>query len=155
MIRVVHPGSRILMLTFSHPGARIQGSKRHPIPDPGSGSATLVFSSFNSVSTLSPPHPPLLFSPQIFFPHCFARQNFHVFYNLPYRCPSRLHWEIPVEDPCHKYGIVISQNKTSLMLRMFRHFRRDQLLIFRVTLSGFARFRLLCGQMFLLSSFRR
>jgi hypothetical protein len=30
------------MLTFSHPGSRIQGSKRHPIPDPGSGSATLV-----------------------------------------------------------------------------------------------------------------
>ncbi len=42
MIRVVHPGSRIWMLTFSHPGSRIQGSKRHPIPDPGSGSATLV-----------------------------------------------------------------------------------------------------------------
>jgi hypothetical protein len=36
MIRVVHPGSRIRMLTFSHPGSRIQGSKRHPIPDPGS-----------------------------------------------------------------------------------------------------------------------
>jgi hypothetical protein len=28
--------SRIRMLTFSHPGFRIQGSKRHPIPDPGS-----------------------------------------------------------------------------------------------------------------------
>jgi hypothetical protein len=43
MIRVVHPGSRIRMLTFSHPGSRtrIQGSKKHPIPDPGSGSATL------------------------------------------------------------------------------------------------------------------
>ncbi len=27
MIRVVHPGSRILMLTFFHPGSRIQGSK--------------------------------------------------------------------------------------------------------------------------------
>ena len=40
MIRVVHPGSRIRMLTFSHPGSRIQGSKRHSIPDPGS--ATLV-----------------------------------------------------------------------------------------------------------------
>jgi hypothetical protein len=24
------------MLTFSHPGSRIQGSKRYPIPDPGS-----------------------------------------------------------------------------------------------------------------------
>ncbi len=42
MIRVVHPGSQILMLTFSHPGSRIQGSKRFPIPDPGSGSATLM-----------------------------------------------------------------------------------------------------------------
>jgi hypothetical protein len=42
MIRVVYPGSRIRMLTFSHPGSRIQGSKRHPIPDPGSGSATLA-----------------------------------------------------------------------------------------------------------------
>jgi hypothetical protein len=30
------PGSssRIRMLTFSHPGSRIQGSKRHPIPYP-------------------------------------------------------------------------------------------------------------------------
>jgi hypothetical protein len=38
MIRVVHPGSRIRMLTtgISHPGSRIQGSKRHPITDPGS-----------------------------------------------------------------------------------------------------------------------
>ncbi len=38
MIRVVHPGSRIRMLTFSHPGSRIQGSKstqsRIPDPDP-------------------------------------------------------------------------------------------------------------------------
>ncbi len=34
MIRVVHPGSRIRMLTFSHPRSRIKGSKRHPIPDP-------------------------------------------------------------------------------------------------------------------------
>ncbi len=43
MIRVVHPGSRIRMLTFSHPGSRIPdpGVKKHPIPDPGSGSATL------------------------------------------------------------------------------------------------------------------
>jgi hypothetical protein len=31
------------MLTFSHPGSRIPdpGVKKHPIPDPGSGSATL------------------------------------------------------------------------------------------------------------------
>ncbi len=38
MIRVVHPGSRIRMLTFSHPGSRIKGSKstqsRIPDPDP-------------------------------------------------------------------------------------------------------------------------
>jgi hypothetical protein len=33
--------SRIRMLTISHPGSRIQGSKRHPMPDPGSRSATL------------------------------------------------------------------------------------------------------------------
>ncbi len=46
MIRVVHPGSRIRILTFypswiPDTGSRIQGSKRHRIPDPGSGSATL------------------------------------------------------------------------------------------------------------------
>jgi hypothetical protein len=48
MIRVVHPGSRIRILTF-YP-SRIPGPKRHRIPDPevkkapdpGSGSATLV-----------------------------------------------------------------------------------------------------------------
>jgi hypothetical protein len=28
----------------THSGSRIQGSKRHRIPDPGSGSATLLFS---------------------------------------------------------------------------------------------------------------
>jgi len=44
MTLVVHPGSRIRVLTFSHPGSWIQGSKRHPIPDPGSGSATLTVS---------------------------------------------------------------------------------------------------------------
>jgi len=32
MIRVVHPGSGSLL--FSHPDSRIQGSKRHRIPDP-------------------------------------------------------------------------------------------------------------------------
>jgi hypothetical protein len=42
MIQLVHPGSRILMLTFFDPGSRIQGSKRYPIPDLGSGSATLL-----------------------------------------------------------------------------------------------------------------
>jgi hypothetical protein len=47
--------SRIRILTFSHPGCRIQGPERHRIPDPGSriqdpgyrildpGSATLFF----------------------------------------------------------------------------------------------------------------
>jgi hypothetical protein len=33
MIRVVHPGSRIRIQTFTHPGYRIQGSKRPRIPD--------------------------------------------------------------------------------------------------------------------------
>ncbi len=32
MIRVVHPGSGSVF--FTHPGSRIQGSKRHRIPDP-------------------------------------------------------------------------------------------------------------------------
>ncbi len=32
MIRVVHPGSGSIL--FTHPGSRIQGSKRHRIPDP-------------------------------------------------------------------------------------------------------------------------
>jgi hypothetical protein len=44
-----HPGSRIRIFPsripvpdfFTHPGSRIQGSKRHRIPDPRSGSATL------------------------------------------------------------------------------------------------------------------
>jgi hypothetical protein len=34
MIRVVHPGSRILMLTFSHPGSRGQKGTQSRIPDP-------------------------------------------------------------------------------------------------------------------------
>ena len=50
MIRVFHPGSgsRIWILTFYpsrililYPRSRIQGSKRHRSPDPGSGFATL------------------------------------------------------------------------------------------------------------------
>jgi hypothetical protein len=50
MIRIFHPGSgsRIWILTFYlsrililDPRSRIQGSKRHRIPDPGSGFATL------------------------------------------------------------------------------------------------------------------
>jgi hypothetical protein len=38
-IRDVYPGSRIPMLTSTHPESRIQGSKK--APDPGSGSSTL------------------------------------------------------------------------------------------------------------------
>jgi hypothetical protein len=34
MIRVVHPGSRIRMLTFSHPGSRGQKDTQSRIPDP-------------------------------------------------------------------------------------------------------------------------
>ncbi len=36
MIRVVHPGSRILMLTFSHPGSRIPDPGVKKVPNPGS-----------------------------------------------------------------------------------------------------------------------
>jgi hypothetical protein len=38
------------MLTFSHPGSRIQGSKKHPIPD--HGSATLPKSILETEKTL-------------------------------------------------------------------------------------------------------
>ncbi len=38
MVRVFHPGSRSGSSLFIHPGSRIHGSKRHRIPDPGSGS---------------------------------------------------------------------------------------------------------------------
>jgi hypothetical protein len=34
MIRDDHPGSRIRILAFTHPGSRTQGLKRHRIPDP-------------------------------------------------------------------------------------------------------------------------
>jgi hypothetical protein len=37
------PGSGIRKKPIPDLGSRIQGSKRHRIPDPGSGSATLVF----------------------------------------------------------------------------------------------------------------
>jgi hypothetical protein len=43
MIRVVHPGSRIRMLTFSHPGSRGPKGTQSRIPDPGSGSAILRY----------------------------------------------------------------------------------------------------------------
>ncbi len=36
------PGSRIRKKTYSGSRIRVQGSKRHRIPDPGSGSATLI-----------------------------------------------------------------------------------------------------------------
>ncbi len=41
MIRDVHPESGSWV--FTHRGSRIQGSKRHRIPNPGSGSATLLY----------------------------------------------------------------------------------------------------------------
>ena len=34
-----------IIILFTHPGSQIQGSKRHRIPDPASGSATLLFTS--------------------------------------------------------------------------------------------------------------
>jgi hypothetical protein len=49
MIRVVHPRSRLRMLTF-YP-CRIQGSKRHPIRDPGS--ATLIRSKSEDIYGLA------------------------------------------------------------------------------------------------------
>ncbi len=36
MIRVVHPGSRIRMLTFSHPGSRNSDTGVKKAPNPGS-----------------------------------------------------------------------------------------------------------------------
>jgi hypothetical protein len=36
MFRVVHPGSRILMLTFFHPGSRIADPGVKKVPNPGS-----------------------------------------------------------------------------------------------------------------------
>jgi hypothetical protein len=35
MIRGVHPGSRILMLTFSHPGSQIPDPGVKKVPNPG------------------------------------------------------------------------------------------------------------------------
>ncbi len=55
MIRVVHPGSRILMLTFSHPGSRIPDPGVKKVPDPGSGSATLNFLWLNSLTRIRIP----------------------------------------------------------------------------------------------------
>ncbi len=37
MIRVVHPGSQIRMLTFSHPGSRVPDPGVKKAPNPGSG----------------------------------------------------------------------------------------------------------------------
>jgi hypothetical protein len=42
-IWVWDPGSEIRDPEKTYSGSRIQGSKRHRIPDPGSGSATLLF----------------------------------------------------------------------------------------------------------------
>ncbi len=41
--------SRIRILIFTHPGSRIQGTKRHRFPDPGSGSATMLTLFFTRV----------------------------------------------------------------------------------------------------------
>ncbi len=52
MIRVVHPGSGCWIST--HPGSRIQGSKRHRIPDPRSASATLLTTVLCQISSATP-----------------------------------------------------------------------------------------------------
>jgi hypothetical protein len=44
-IWVWDPGSEIRDPEKTYSGSRIQGSKRHRIPDPGSGSATLLVTS--------------------------------------------------------------------------------------------------------------
>ena len=49
MIQVVHPGSCV----FTHPGYRIQGSKRHQTPDPGSATLKLRKTSKNESSATS------------------------------------------------------------------------------------------------------
>ncbi len=67
MIRVVHPETRNRMLTFSHPGSLIQGSKRHPISDPGSGSATLLITT----------------------PHGSVQSSFTILRLLCFQCRSR------------------------------------------------------------------
>jgi hypothetical protein len=48
------PGSEIRDPEKIYSGYRIQGSKRHRIPDPGSGSATLVLASMAAWSLTSP-----------------------------------------------------------------------------------------------------
>jgi hypothetical protein len=50
-------GSKILDPEKTYSGSRIQGSKRHRIPDPRSGSATLIYTRVQQ--RLSFPHPPL------------------------------------------------------------------------------------------------
>jgi hypothetical protein len=44
ILELFTPGSEIRDPEKTHSGSRIQGSKRHRIPDPGSGSATLLTS---------------------------------------------------------------------------------------------------------------
>ncbi len=45
-----YPGSEIRKKPIPDPGSRIQGSKRHRIPNPGSGSATLPTSTTNALA---------------------------------------------------------------------------------------------------------
>jgi hypothetical protein len=51
--RIPDPDADFLPSRIPDPGSRIQGSKRHPILDPGSGSATLFFRQDERVSLMS------------------------------------------------------------------------------------------------------
>ncbi len=65
MIRVVHPGSRIRILTFYPSWIQDPGVKK--APDPGSGSATLLSSSFRWECVL------LMAIFKMYLTHCSAK----------------------------------------------------------------------------------
>ncbi len=63
VIRDVNPGSRIKIRIFSHPGSRIQGSKRHRIPDPDQQHCFKQSNCFYlHILVLSLPHIPVNFA---------------------------------------------------------------------------------------------
>ena len=83
MIRVFHPGSgsRIWILTFYlsripilDPRSRIQGSKRHWSPDPGSGFATLEIRVCSGKAFMC--------KKEFFFPYIIFRHYFSNFYRF-------------------------------------------------------------------------
>jgi hypothetical protein len=84
------------MLTFSHPGSRIPdpGVKKHPIPDPGSGSATLVPGMFRLVFKKAREDP---------------RSNFHVYVSaalMEYYC-SKVFSLVRLQQQCRESTSVL------------------------------------------------